>query len=385
MDDFQNIFNTLATIIDLGSGTIKAGLSGEENPTCIFPSLIGIPKFHKILPMGENQQIVGPQKEVRGLYRLKKPIVRGEIKDKDDIKLILHEIFGKLKLVNNKEIPVFIAEPPFTSKKQKSMIAEILFDTYDTPNIFFGTQGVLSLYSFGRTDGVVLESGEGVTQVVPVFNGYKLDYSVEKMNFGGIDVSQNLKLFLKKNGISLFSSSENCILEEMKESICQLKDQAIDYKKLIGSNLDSNKEMVNQIEYELPDGSSISVGPERFIAPEILFNPSIRGMEFPGLHTFLDSSIKKLDLDLRKNLYESIILSGGNTLINGFSERLANELEPLVSDKTKLSITAANSDRTVLAWQGASSITNISSFSKLWISKKEHQEEGDRIFLIKNF
>lgn len=385
IDDYQNIFNTTATIIDLGSGMIKAGSSGEEKPTCIFPSIIGYPKFNKILPINEEKYVVGPERSMRGLYRLERPINRGILSNADDAKIIFQKIFTDLKLTNNnKEIPVFIAEPPFTSKKQKSMLSEILFDSFDIPSLFFGTQGVLSLYSFGKKNGVVLESGEGITQVVPVYNGYKLDYAVEKIDFGGIDVSNYLKLLLCKNGVKMNSSSEFCILQEIKETISQLKEKPLNRNEITMTvDVDNNK--TEEIKYELPDGEKVEVGSERFFAPEILFNPSIGGLEFPGLHQFLNNSIKKLDLDLRKNLYSSIILSGGNTLINGFSERLANELEAIVSEKTKLSITAANTDRTFLAWQGASNITNIGTFAKLWISKKEYQEQGDRIFLMKTF
>ena len=266
-------------------------------------------------------------------------------------------------------------------------MAELLFESYDCPSIFFGTQGVLSLYSFGKTDGVVLESGDGVTQVVPVYNGYKLEHAVEKINFGGEDVSNYLKLLLRKNGIYIHSTSEQCLYNEMKESICELKGTSIienKYRTKVHSTELSDKK-VEEIKYELPDGEVIDIGNERYFAPEILFTPSIAGYEFPGLHELLDNSIKRLDLDLRKYLYGSIYLSGGNSLINGFSERLASELDPLISEKTKLSITAANVDRTFLAWQGASTITNINSFSKLWISKKDMQEHGDRIFLMKNF
>ena len=374
----------LAGIIDLGSGKIKAGLSTEEDPSLIFPSLIGHPKFNKILPINSQEEIVGPDSELRGLYTLDRPIKNGKIQNRADAKMIFNKIYNDLNICSNREIPIFIAEPPFTCKKQKKMLAELLFENFDAPSVFFGTQGVLSLYAFGKTEGIVLESGKGITQIVPITNGYKLDYAVQKINFGGEDVDQYLKLLLKKNGIYLYSSSEDCILEEMKEKVCQLKDKAFDRNQRINLNdVDSHK--TEDFEYKLPDGEIISIGSERFIAPEVLFNPSIAGMEFPGLHEFLDSAIKKMDLDLRKNFYGNIVLSGGNSMLNGFSERLANEMEPLVAEKTKLTILAAEVDRSCLVWKGASSIINVDSFANLWIGKKDYEEHGDRIFLMKTF
>lgn len=231
-----------------------------------------------------------------------------------------------------------------------------------------------------------MESGGGVTQVVPIYSGYKLDHAVEKLAFGGEDVSDQLKLLLRKNGVYLHSTSAKWLFDEMKESVCELRTApSRDHKfsaKLPGGDPDKKTEAVK---YELPDGAVVEVGASRFQAPEVLFNPSVAGLEFPGVHELLDNCIKRLDLDLRRSLYGSIFLSGGNTLVNGFSERLASELEPLVSDKSKLSITAANVDRTYLVWQGANSITNINAFSKLWITKKDMQEHGDRIFLMKTF
>ncbi len=101
----------------------------------------------------------------------------------------MQKVINDLNITNNSEIPIFICQPPFTSKSQKKLIAEILFETYESPNLFFGTQGVLSLYAFGKKNGIVLESGYGITQVVPVYEGYKLDHAVQKINFGGLDVS----------------------------------------------------------------------------------------------------------------------------------------------------------------------------------------------------
>ena len=387
MEEYQNIFNTESCIIDMGSDTIKAGLSSEEKPSLTFKSVIGTPKFNKILPTGTEMEVVGPSKDIRGLYKLSRPIKRGLISNMSDAKLLFNKVYNELKLVNHKDVPIFLTESPFTPKKQKAEIAELLFESYDAPSIFFGTQGVLSLYAFGKTDGIVLETGGGVTQVVPIYNGYKLDHAVEKINFGGEDVSNYLKLLLRKNGIYIHSTSELPLFNEMKESICELKSVSkVDNKyntKVPMFDLHDKKTEV--IKYELPDGQVIDIGAERYFAPEILFNPSVAGLEFPGLHELLDNCIKRLDLDLRRSLYSSIYLSGGNSLINGFSERLATEIEPLVSDKSKLSITAANVDRTFLVWQGATSIANINAFSKLWITKQDMQEQGDRIFMMKTF
>lgn len=110
---------------------------------------------------------------------------------------------------------------------------------------------------------------------------------------------------------------------------------------------------------------------ERYLAPEIMFNPALAGLEYSGLHNLLHSNINKIDMDLKRTLYENVILSGGNTQITGFSERFAKEITNLLGDNTKVEITAPNVDRSYIVFQGASSITSINAFSKMWITKKE--------------
>lgn len=371
MGDFKNIFSTLATIIDFGSGTIKAGLSGEEKPSCIFDSIIGTSKLEQVLPNKTPEKIVGPKKQIRGLYKLQKPITRGILTSCADANLIMKKIYHELKAINNKEIPIFIAEPPFTPIKQKKDLTELLFENYDTPNIFFGTQSVLSLYSFGKTDGIIIESGEDITQIAPVYKGYKLDYAVQKINFGGSDVTDSLKSLLRHCGLDLASESDDFLVREIKEHVCCIENEGEKFEEVI--------------EYDLPDGEVVRIGKERFEACEVFFEKSKSGSNFKGMHNFLNSSLEKLDQDLQKYLYNSIYISGGNSMMNGFVERLSEEMDNKVGDRFKCNITAVNTDRSLLAWQGASFITNINSFPKLWISKKDWEEEGEQIFYKKHF
>jgi centractin len=372
MGDFKNIFSAIATIIDMGSGKIKAGLSGEEKPSCIFESTIGTAKLEQVLPNKNEIKIVGPGKEVRGLYKIKRPIQRGMLTSCDDANWILKKIYKELKSINNKEIPIFIAEPAFTATKQKKELAELLLENYDTPQIFFGSQAVLSLYSFGKTDGIVLESGEGVTQIAPVYKGYKLNNAIQKINFGGIDVTNKLQGLLRNIGIDLTKEGEDFIVRDIKENLCEIKNQEL-------VDEEENRE------YQLPDGEVVSLGKERFEAVEINFGKFSNGCNFEGMHNFLYSNLNKLDSDLQKYLYNSIYVSGGNSMTVGFTERLHEELDKILQNQIKINITAVNTDRSLLAWQGASFITNINSFPKLWISKKDWEEEGEQIFNKKYF
>lgn len=157
-----------------------------------------------------------PRESLRGLYRLERPIKRGILQNHSDSKIIFEKLFNEIKMTNSKEMSIFICEPPFTPKNQKIELCQLLLENMDFPSIFFGTQGVLSLYAFGKKNGLMVESGEGVTQVVPIYDGYKLDHAVERINMGGEDVTNYLKILLRKNGVHIHSQFDNLIFQHIK-------------------------------------------------------------------------------------------------------------------------------------------------------------------------
>lgn len=83
---------------------------------------------------------------------------------------------------------------------------------------------------------------------------------------------------------------------------------------------------------------AFQIGPARFRAPEVLFRPDLIGEECEGIHEVLLTAIRKSDMDLRKMLYENIVLSGGSTLLKGFGDRLLLELRKLLPKETKIKV-----------------------------------------------
>merc|ERR1711994_560145 len=86
----------------------------------------------------------------------------------------------------------------------------------------------------------------------------------------------------------------------------------------------------------LPDGQVITVGAERFRCPEVLFKPSFIGKESDGVHTTTYDSIMKCDVDIRKDLYGNIVLSGGTTMFTGIAERMQKEIQALAPPSMKI-------------------------------------------------
>ena len=97
--------------------------------------------------------------------------------------------------------------------------------------------------------------------------------------------------------------------------------------------------------YELPDGQVIKIDIERFKAPEIIFQPNMIGLDALGLHELLNESIKKCDVDLRQELYENIVVAGGNTMSDGLPQRLDSSMKSLASDDVTVKIIAPENRR----------------------------------------
>lgn len=122
------------------------------------------------------------------------------------------------------------------------------------------------------------------------------------------------------------------------------------------------------------------IGNELFRAPEVLFQPDLIGYEHKGIHDCLVSSIAKADIDLRRVLMSQVVLAGGTTMYTGFGERLLNEVRkhPLAPKEAKVRI-AAPPERLYSTWIGGSILASLSTFKSMWISKKNYQEEGNRL------
>lgn len=406
-------------VIDNGSGLIKAGFAGEQVPKCRFRSCIGTPKYNKEMPQALegtiNNRFIGPRcEEHRGLMNLTYPIENGIVQNWDDMEEIWKYIYHKDQLsAKSSDHPVLLTEAPNNPFKNREKAAEIMFEHLSVPALFVSIQAVLALYSSGRTTGCVLDSGDGVTHAVPVYEGYALEKSIQRVDIAGRDVTNYLKLCLRKEGHIFTGSAEMETVRTIKERCCFLApdmnlaiDQAIQAymkrKKEVPAGLVKGKKEVKHQgqgdseapsqdlfnpeeprSYTLPDGKRISLFTSRFRAPEVLFNPELIGQEEVGIHEVLYNSIQKSDLDIRSSLYQNIVLSGGTTLLNGFGNRLYKEMVDLVQDQeVKLKINAQG-ERIFSTWVGGSILASLDTFRRMWITKEEYENEGAKRLYLK--
>ena len=378
----------LPIIVDLGSGEVKAGFSGEEKPKIIFKNYFGEPKYKKVLRTFDkenqelNDQYIGDDcDKYMGLIKLRFPVKHGVFENEQDILSVFNHLYSKLG-INSQEIkehPLLLTEPLLNPYINREKIAYSLFDNLGVPALFFASQPILSLFSTSSTSGTVLESGEGVTQSCVVYEGYSIPSSYERYNYGGADVTEYLKNLLKKRGYHFYNSTEFRLVNEIKENSCycygnnSIKNDIGDSKKA------ANK---NPINYYLPDGSSICIGDERLLAPEIVFNPEYIGKEYLSFPDIIISSINKVDIQLKQKSYENILLSGGNTNFNGLNDQLHSELKNKLNKNMKINLNKSEKPQ-YCCWIGGNIISTLEIFKKMWVTKNDWNEKGNKVIHIK--
>jgi len=369
--EYEDVLTNQPVVIDNGSGVIKAGFAGDDSPKCFFPSYVGRPKHVRIMAGAvEGDVFIGRKaQELRGLLKIKYPIEHGIVSDWDDMERIWKYIYEEELKTASEEHPVLLTEAPLNPRNNRELAAQMFFETFNVPALFASIQAVLSLYSSGRTTGIVLDSGDGVTHAVPVYEGFALPNAIRRVDIAGRDVTEYLQLLLRKSGYKFTTTAEKEVVRIIKEKTCYVATNPTKEEKDTNGKFD---------DFTLPDGNVVKLGTERFKAPEILFNPELIGLEYAGIHQVVVDSINRVDLDLRKSLYANVVLSGGSTLYKDFGTRLLNEVRKLAVKDIKIKIYAPP-ERKYSTWIGGSILAGLSSFKKMWVSAEDFQEDPEII------
>ena len=351
-------------VIDNGTDYMKVGFAGDNSPRAIFPTIMKKGIYLNPCMREGNRYFVGDYDKSDYIrVTLNYPIERGIVSDWDGMEHMWNHVFYNKLRVTPGECMVLMSETPFNPKANKEKMTQIMFETFNIPFLHQCITPLLSLYASGRHTGLVIDSGGGVTHVVPIFKYHPCTHAIQRHDIGGRTITEYLKRLLCDRGYS-FTAAEREIVQYIKENLCYVL-QNNDYYATVENH------------YELPDGRVISVKNERFLCTDAIFYPSLLGMSCPGLQYLVYDAVMKCDIDLRNYLLKNILLSGGNTMFPGMRERVTEEVTSLVNT-TDVKVTAPP-ERKSSCWIGGSILASLSDFYKICISKEEYDEYGDSI------
>ncbi|XP_060092344.1 actin-like protein 7A [Heteronotia binoei] len=358
---------TRAVVIDIGTGSCKCGFAGEQKPAHVISSTVG-KHIQETAKTGDNRKetFVGKEfQDARIPLKFVNPLRHGIIVDWDTIQDIWEYIFHKEMKIRPEEHAVLVSDPPLSPTTNREKYAEMLFETFCTPAMHIAYQSRLSMYSYGKTSALVVESGHGVSYVVPIYEGYTLPSITERVDYAGSDVTQYLMKLLNES-VKLFSEKDWRTIEDIKENYCFT---SLDFQQDSAAPLGKH-----EIEYELPDGQVVRIGRERFMCSEMLFKPSLINSQQLGLPLLTVTSLNKCDATLKRNLMSNILLCGGCTTMKGFSDRFQKELSKICSNDKPVLI--ASPERKTSVWTGGSILASLKAFQQLWVHRKEYEERG---------
>lgn len=407
-----------AVVVDIGSGWTKMGYAGNIEPqfvvpTCVANSASGRPGVHISQGQGSGSPdadfYIGEEAYARKdspLYLLSNPVVRGRVENWDDMERFMHQaVFRNLRCLPE-EHNFLLTEPPFNTPENRELTAEVMFETFNVRGLNVSIQAVLALYAqwvnevkIGQGDthanpdltGLVVDSGDGLTHIIPVADGHIVSSCIQEIPLAGRHVTQYVADMLQERGEPVPPEQRLEAARHIKEQHCYFcKDTAAERLKY---DQDPRKFKTHSgVTPKTKEAWSVQVGYERFLAPEVLFNPSIVESAVSPLPEVVDSCIMQCPIDYRRRLYNNVILAGGSTTFVHFKERLQYDLQSAVDTRLQQIQQASGQlpqpisvqvrggrqrkQQRYMAWLGGSLFAQEPQFQSTFKTKQEYDEVG---------
>ncbi|CAG2118019.1 unnamed protein product [Medioppia subpectinata] len=422
-----------ALVFDVGHYSFRGGYAGEDSPKTEIPTMVGV--LNELLESNamdiDGQQtsqkkyfidttsIHSPRKAMEMTTFLKD----GMIEDWDLFEKLMDYVYKKHLKSDSMLHPVLFSEAPWNIRTKREKLTELMFEKYGIPAFFLVKNAVLAAFANGKSTGIVLDSGASQTSAVPVHDGYVIQQAIVKSPLAGDFITMQCKNYFDEKNVEIVPYYAVGAKEVVKEGEAakwtrrstiptegltktwnnyMVKEALQDFQAVVLQVSDSpyEKETADNmptIHYEFPNGYNQDFSSERFLIPESLFDTSnIKGVNTSvmGMSQIVTTSVGMCDIDMRPSLYGSVITTGGNTLIQGFTDRLSRDLttktppgftDRLSRDLTtktppsmRLKVLSTNStaERRYGAWIGGSILASLGTFQQMWISKQEYEEGG---------
>ena len=335
------------------------------------------------------------------------------VNDWDAIEALWNYALSSQLQIQSQEHPMLLVESTFNTPERREKMVELVFEKFETPAVFLAKDSVLSAFAVGRSTALVVNCGAGVTSTVAVHEGFALKTGATRTKVAGNELDRILETMLEPQQhpirpryefnrtiaaegrlkiekldfphttASYAAYMKQEILRDIKHSVVRASDAPFDAE----SNV-----TIPTMPYELPDGHLLEIGTDRFTLSEQLFRPTLLqittdfdGYQFAGLPNMVRETIEKTDVDLRRDLYGSIVVTGGTSAIRGMSERLYKELVNTAAPayKVKTLSVSSHTERLFGPWIGGSILGSLGSFHQMWFSKAEYDEHGAKLIAKK--
>ncbi|KAJ5075858.1 actin-7-related [Anaeramoeba ignava] len=350
-----------AVVIDQGSNSIKAGFAGENLPRIKLPNLIG-----KTI---KNEYYIGNETISNQELSLEYITKNGRIKNWDFFEKIYTHLFYKELNIEPSDKPILITEPIFESKAQKEHLTQIFIETFDVPSIAFELQPILTLIGLNKKTGVVVDIGDELTQILPIYDGkFSTNYKLPFYQYGGKNITKYLMKIMKKSGYYFSSTIDFEIVKKIKENLGYISQ---DYEQELEISKQSNQ---CEKSFNFEADKEVILNSARFECAESFFQPLRFYIDQPSIQQSILTSIELFEPNIQNILLSNIILSGGTTMMNGFEDRLRKELIDLSGNQNVFISSQMNND--ILPWIGGSIFSGFPEFSQISLKKEEYEEFG---------
>jgi len=400
-----------AVVIDNGTGYTKMGYAGNVEPQYIIPTTIATME-------GKGQQkaavakrgiedldfFIGDEASERNkTYSLFYPVRHGQIENWTHMEYFWEHCIFKYLRSEPEDHFFLLTEPPLNAPENREYTAEIMFETFNVPGLYIAVQAVLALAASWTSrnvkertlTGTVIDSGDGVTHVIPVAEGYVIGSSIKHIPLAGRDISAFVQQLLRERGENVPPAESLEIAKRIKEQYSYVCPDIV--KEYAKYDQEPSKwiRQHSAVEPVTKKPYSVDVGYERFLGPEIFFNPEIFSSDFlTPLPKVTDDTIQTCPIDVRRGLYKNIVLSGGSTMFKDFGKRLQRDIKRFVDNRVKVSeelsggkIKAVPLEVNVIShhmqryavWFGGSMLASTPEFYNVCHTKQQYDEIGPSI------
>lgn len=391
-------------VFDNGTGYSKLGFSGNYEPSYIIPTVIatrdsvGVP-VSRMQCEDLNFYIGEEAYSHRHTHIFSTPLKEGQITNWDDIERFWQRSIYHMMRVAPEEHVFLLTEPALNPPENREQMAEIMFETFNVKGLYIGVQPVLALYGANlwsqksEMTGTVIDSGDGTTYVIPVAHGYAISSCIKQIPFAGRDITKLIAKQLRDRGEAIAQEDLLDAARVIKENFCYAcKDFASE--SALYNNPGSNKFKVYEGTGKFTGNRiNVRVGVERFLGPETFFNPGKLTKDWDKpIEEVVDSAIQACPIDLRRDLYSNIVLSGGSTMFQHFNNRLGAALQKRIDERLDRYAKASGNSPTPIrtkissyqtqktaVWFGASMFAAQPEFTGVVHTRESYLEHGPSI------